>query len=102
MTITKPTHKAFLFKLFSVNGQPKSFSLDKLITASSAAKKLLNGTEVVKATKAGDSDQIRFVDSKDEEFTAEEWVLLKELFNEKKTGTIEESLVIEELRGIFK
>lgn len=99
MKITKATHKAFLYNLFQSGGQPKTFPIDKLMTASSTAKKLTQGGEETKNPDG--SGQIKFSVS-DVEFTAEEEVLLKELFKQKTTGTIAEAPILEEIKELFQ
>jgi len=95
--VNKATHKSLLYQLFydqTPKGlRPKQLAIDKLIDASTAAKKLNNGS-------VSENGNTRFIEGQIE-FSAEEWVLLKELFLEKKTGTIIESEAMIELKEIF-
>ena len=100
MQIEKATHKAFLYKLFLSGNQFRSFPLDKLMDAASVVKKLTSDT-VKKIDTNTKVESIQFNVS-EIEFSAEEWVLLKELFKEIKVGTITEATIIEELKGVFQ
>ena len=95
MNITKATHKALLYKLFNENGVPKTFPLEKLMIASSAVKKLSEDTEIL-------ADGVMKFNDGEVEFTADEWVLLKDQFKAKTTGTIVEAESIEELKEVLK
>lgn len=98
MKITKATHKAFLYGLFTIDTpqgkRQREFPIEKITIASSIARKLLE--ESTKTETA-----IQFVD-KDLEFTADEWVLLKEMFSTKKNATVGEAEVFIELKELFK
>ena len=99
MKIKKAEHKSFLYNLFFVNtpngSQLRQIPIDKLMVASSAAKKLRD-----KSVKDEKADTIRFVKG-EVEFSPEEWVLLKDFLNTKTMGTIMEAEVMEELKEIY-
>ena len=97
MNIKEASQKAYLYSLFLDNTpqgrKPKSFPIEKVADASTAAKKLLKGsTDSAGTTTFADGDT---------KFTAEEWILLKEFVNAIQSATILEAEVIKELKEIF-
>jgi len=98
MNIKKATHKAYLYGLFfdrTPNGlRPKTLSIDKLNDSSSAAKKL-------KGKESENEDGLLLFNDGDIKFTADEWVLLKDLLNSVKEATITDAETIEQLKEIF-
>jgi len=105
MKIFKAQHKAILNSLFYIKTeqivdgnpiyQPKQFPFDKLMTASSAAKKLNEGTAIK-------DNRIEYSDG-EVELTLDETILLKELFDENKDNwTIVEAESVEELSKLFE
>lgn len=89
MKLDKATHKALLYREML----QKKFAIDKLSDASTAAKKLREGSEEL-------GEQLKFTDG-EVSFTAEEWVVLKDVVKDKKESTIGESEGILELRQLF-
>lgn len=105
MRVTKAQHKAILNSLFYTKTeqvqdgnpvyQPKQFPFDKLMDASSAAKKLNEGTNVK-------DNRIEYEDG-EVELTLDETIILKELFDANKDGwTILEAEAIAELQELFE
>jgi hypothetical protein len=92
MKITKKEHKALIYTMFfrEEQGQvrPVNFAIDKLVDASSAAKKV----------KPKDS---KFIDG-EVEFTADEWVILKELFEAKTEWAWGDADSVVELKELFE
>lgn len=105
MQIFKAQHKAILNSLFYSKTeqvqdgnpvyQPKQFPFDKLMTASSAAKKLNEGTNVK-------DNRIEYSDG-EVELNLDETMLLKELFDGNKDNwTILEAEMVGELQELFE
>lgn len=90
MKLEKATHKTLLYKAIL----PVQFPIEKLADASNAAKKLLDGSERTE-------EAILFVD-KEQDFTVDEWVVLKDLLREVKTAPIEGAEALLELRKLFE
>ena len=98
MQIDKSDHKAFLFNLLSLEETPqgiqrRTFEIDKLMIASSTARKLKEGADEM-------DNSVQFYEGK-VEFEPEEWVLLKEWLNKKNRATLVESESLFELKEIF-
>ena len=106
MHLFKAQHKAILNSLFYTKTDqisednnpiyaPKQFPFDKLMTASSAAKKLNEGT-VVK------DNRIEYADG-EVELSLDETIILKELFDTNKDlWTIVEAESVGELSELFE
>ena len=125
MKISKGVHKQFLLDLFvqphpHVSGQiiAKEFSLEDLFDASSAKKKIAplireaTDEEIniyLKGQKVSDEEMnnlrknLKTTIFKDEEveFTPSEIVILKKLFDSKKTWSVEQADIVKELKDIF-
>ena len=90
MKIDKATHKAMIYKEM----MNKNFPVAKLVDASNAAKKILAGSEESEGN-------LRFVDG-EQEFTTDEWLILRDLVSEKKEAKIGDAATISELRELFE
>lgn len=95
MTITKATHKLYLFRLFYPGGVERRFSLVDLSAASSALRNITRQSEL-----SDDGRTIKFTDGPIE-FNIDEAKLLKDLFTTVTDATPSEFETISELRGIL-
>lgn len=89
MQLEKATHKTALYKAML----PLQFPIEKLGDASSAAKKLVDG-----ATRSDEA--IVFAEGK-QEFTAEEWIVLKDVLRGITESGLEGADALLELRKLF-
>jgi len=71
----------------------RQYPLDKLDVAMSTSKKLKEGSET-------NNETIRFQEGTIE-FTADEWVFLKDTIKEIKEATLEEGVILHELKEIL-
>ena len=98
MTLTNPSHKVYLAKLFYPGGQERTFPLTQLLTAAATLKKLMEGSSPI---MEGDAQAgVRFSDEP-VEFGVEESKLLKDLFDGVKVASISEAELIKELRALL-
>jgi len=93
-TIVEAHHKAYAYKMFFQDGKPKQFPIDKINDASSAAKKLLKGTEQL------EDGRINFIKGSIK-FDAGEWVFLKNEFKNIRMATVEDGVIYNELKEVF-
>lgn len=105
MTISKPSHKAFLFNLFypfNQDGQryERKFRLDQLQDASETLKKIRTSGE--ETMENGEPVGLRWHDEKVVDFSLGEASILKTLILEIKEATPSELEVINELKELFK
>jgi hypothetical protein len=99
MKIVTMGQKEVLLSLFYTEKQTmqgttmisKEFPLEDLMSAGSAKKKLM---PKIKDNKA-------FWEEKEIEFTPSEIVVLKKLFDEKKTWSVDAATIVQELKNIF-
>ena len=112
MRISKATHKAVLSRLFfdiSINdkglpvAQPKQFTFVTLQDATSAYKKILEGSKNT-PQKINDTDTVMFTEYSDKEieFTPAEVALLKQLFDGQDKWGIESAEAVLELQELFE
>ncbi len=90
MKLDKATHKRELYVAMSA----AKFPIEKLADASSAAKKLLAGAERTEQS-------IVFQDS-EQDFTAEEWIILKDTVRGVNAHQLEGADAILELRKLLE
>ncbi len=94
MKLNKATHKAFLYRITNLEGnEPRRYLLDELDVAMSVSKKLAKGSEV--------TEQGMIFKDGEVEFTPEEWVFLKERFEEIKGASLAEGEILGELKEIL-
>lgn len=94
MVLSSASHKAFLYQRINIeDGHAKSYLLDKLGLAISTSTKLIKDSRQ-------EGETIHFVDG-EIDFTAEEWVFLKEILKNIKEATILEGKVIDELKNVL-
>jgi hypothetical protein len=97
MKVKTAQQKVILSQLFrQADGQPVSFSVDKLADAGSALKKINESSEPVKDQPG----TILFKDG-DIDFTPAEVTILKTLFDEKKEWLAVEADVVLEIKALF-
>lgn len=96
MEISDPKQKAYLYSLFYTDDMTRlrQIRVESLTIASSAAKKLTKGARM-------ENNQMIFVKGITK-LDSDESSLLKEFFDQRKTGTIEHAEVRGQLEDIFK
>jgi len=109
MKLVKADHKRVLNDLFFIPAgkQPdgrttydaRTFPIEKLADASSAAKKLLKGSTTILNDK-GEPTGLQFGTSSIE-FSPDEAAILKELFDGKKEWNVADADIVLALRAIF-